>query len=317
MRRLLFICVFTMLCLAACGGGGDQDASSSTGVKIAASTPLQWPHVWVAEELGMWQDGDISVETTLFQEGAQALQALTAGGVDIATAAPTPLVAAIHSGQEIRVLAVTDRWSNWRIVANKSKGIASPDDLKGKKIGVPLGTAAEVSLTKFLADEGLSADDVELVNIAPPSIAAALANGSVDAVNVWVPHIVNAERQLGDNSISFPYEFSSNYLLITTQAVLDEKSEELSKALAVFSEANQYINQDPQDAAKRIEEVAGIDAETLADIWTSEFTFEVAAPDDAVRAEFEANIEFAKEKGTIPQDSSINLEDVFVDVFTK
>lgn len=303
-----------VLAMAGCGAGASDDPNR---IDIAASTPLQWPHVWVAEEQDLWADEGLTAEVTLFQEGAQALQSLTAGAVDIATAAPTPLVAALSSGQKLRVVGVTDRWSNWRVVADRSKGIDDIDDLKGKTIGVPLGTAADATLEHFLRENSLTRDDVNIVNVAPPSIVSALATGSVDAVNVWVPHIVNAERELGSNGISFPYEVTSNYLLVTTQAALDENREGIAKALDVFAKANTQLVEDPSGSAEMVAEVAGIDAESLAEIWTNEFTFEVGPPNDAVREEFEDNIDFAKANGVIPQDVEISLDDVFVDLFNE
>lgn len=316
MKRVLAIGVaLTVAALAACGGG--SKAETTDGQKtltFAASTPLQWPHVWVSEKSGLWDDSDVRAKVTLFQDGAQALQSLTSGAVDVATAAPTPLVAAIHSGQKIRVIGVTDRWSKWRVVGNRAKGVKQPSDLRGKKVGVPLGTAAEASFNTFLKQNNLSASDMNVINVAPPNIASALSTGSVDAVVVWVPHIVNAERGIGSDAVAFPYEFSSNYLLVTTQDVLDKKKAELASLLGVFDKANDMLSDDPGKAAGLITEVAGIDAATLEDIWTNEFTFEVTAPDDKVRQEFETNIQFAKSKGTIPKDASIDLDTVLVDV---
>lgn len=306
----------TLLVTAACGAnGGDQPSSTgSNSLTFAASTPLQWPHVWVATEENLWQEAGLEVDVTLFEDGAQALQSLAGGSVDVATASPTPLVAAVAAGQEIRVIGVTSRWSNWRVVANRSRGIQSPADLRGKRIGVTTGTSGEVSLAKFLADNSLTVQDVELVNVSPPNLASALATGTVDAVATWVPHIVNAEREIGEDAIRFPYEYSANYLLVTTQDVLDRKAESLRALLGVFDRANSIIAQNPDHAAQLITETAGIDAPTLSSIWTQEFTFGVSSPDDPVRAEFQANIEFAKRNGTIPQDTNFPLDDVLVNL---
>lgn len=317
MKRVLAIGVaLAVAALAACGDGGSSSAKEGgqQTLTFAASTPLQWPHVWVSEKADLWKDSDVRAKVTLFQDGAQALQSLTSGAVDVATAAPTPLVAAINSGQKIRVIGVTDRWSKWRVVGNRSKGVNQPSDLRGKKVGVPLGTAAEASFNKFLQQNNLSAGDMKVINVAPPNIASALKTGSVDAVVVWVPHIVNAERSIGKDAVSFPYEFSSNYLLVTTQDVLDTKKAQLSSLLKVFGEANDMLANDPTKAAGMVTEVAGIDAATLEDIWKNEFTFDVVAPDAKVREEFETNIEFAKSKGTIPKDATIDLDTVLVDL---
>lgn len=202
-RTLLALAVSPLLGFAACGDSSEDSAGSSAGssdvieVSIAASTPLEWPQIWIAEERDLWEKHGLKAKVTLFQKGAEALQSVVSGAADVATTAPTPLVGAVNAGQPIRVIAVTGRWSNWRVVGDKDQQIAAPADLAGKKIGVTQGTTGEVTLHQFLEDNGMSESDVEVVNVNPPDLASAISTGSIDAVTSWVPHIANAERVLG------------------------------------------------------------------------------------------------------------------------
>ena len=71
---------------------------------------------------------------------------------------------------------------------------------------------------------------------------------------------------------------------------------------------------DPAKAAGMVTEVAGIDAAT------SRTSGPTSSPSTwshrmlKVREEFETNIEFAKSKGTIPKDATIDLDTVLVDI---
>lgn len=62
------------------------------------------------------------------------------------------------------------------------ESIVSPDDLKGKKIGAPPRASAVRVYTEALLRDGWGViDDVEIVDIAPPDLPAAVANGEIDA----------------------------------------------------------------------------------------------------------------------------------------
>src|SRR3546814_1389912 len=92
----------------------------------------------------------------------------------------------------------------YRIVARKSAGIASVADLRVKRIPTLTETSAVYFLSRMLAREGMSIDDVVFRQIQPLSgIVAALGRGEVDAVVIWEPHSENALRALKGDVIEF------------------------------------------------------------------------------------------------------------------
>ena len=81
-------------------------------------------------------------------------------------------------------------------MALKSSGIAEPRDLKGKKIGWPGTPDNEPLLGTMLKSQGLTLDDVELVNVGF-DLVPALIGGRVDAIvgAYWVHESISATNQ--------------------------------------------------------------------------------------------------------------------------
>jgi NitT/TauT family transport system substrate-binding protein len=118
---------------------------------------------------GLWAKQGLTVKSTLFATGREAMQALLGGQADVAEVAPTPLVLAAFADQPVRAFAVVARWSPWRVLVRTDRGIAQPKDLKGKKIGIAVGTSSDLAFSYFLESNGMSKSDVEIVNVSPPT----------------------------------------------------------------------------------------------------------------------------------------------------
>ena len=63
-----------------------------------------------------------------------------------------------------------------------SSGIETPADLKGKKIAVAPGTAMVPLVPVFLAANGMSEDDVEIISATQSAALGLLAKGDIDAI---------------------------------------------------------------------------------------------------------------------------------------
>ena len=83
--------------------------------------------------------------------------------------------------------------------------VAYEKDLKGKKIGLVVGSIAQDFTERLLAQENISAGDVELVNLASTEQQSALATGQVDAIAVWQPMIAQVDAA---GIYAFPFKRS-------------------------------------------------------------------------------------------------------------
>jgi taurine transport system substrate-binding protein len=73
------------------------------------------------------------------------------------------------------------------LVARNGAGIDKVADLKGKTVGVPLGSTSHFSLMGALENAGIAASTVKVVGMSPDQIVAAWSQNEIDAAFIWDP----------------------------------------------------------------------------------------------------------------------------------
>jgi NitT/TauT family transport system substrate-binding protein len=68
------------------------------------------------------------------------------------------------------------------IIGRKSRGVASPKDLEGRKLGAPAADGAYAQWPVFVQAAGIDATQVTIVNVGVPIREPMLASGEVDAI---------------------------------------------------------------------------------------------------------------------------------------
>jgi NitT/TauT family transport system substrate-binding protein len=292
MKNLLRLEALALLAVAIFAAAAAQAANEPMTLRLAQSTPMLWPQTRIADGAGLWAKQGLTVKSTLFATGREAMQALLGGQADVAEVAPTPLVLAAFADQPVRAFAVVARWSPWRVLVRTDRGIAQPSQLKGKKIGIAVGTSSDLAFSYFLESNGMSKSDVEIVNVSPPDMIPALDSGSVDAINIWQPYTYEAETRLGAKVKGMPYTFTNNYLLLTTTEIAAKNPELLKRTLAVLREADASLGANKDKAVEWTAKAAGMKPDTLKAVW-SEMEFGTKPPDARVLEEMQAFANFA------------------------
>lgn len=197
---------------------------------------------------------------------------------DVAANAETQLLRATVARPDGRyLLTVTE--GLYRIVARRSRGIATEADLKGKRIGTYPGTSAAFYLHKSLQRANLTEKDVTIVTLSPQASEDALIAGSIDAMSMWEPHSERALRTLGDEAVLIapPHGYAEIYSLHTTQAALDDPKKRAAIVAYVKNLllACRAISADPSHAQKLIQPLNGYSPEQIAQSWHYRFPCEV------------------------------------------
>lgn len=173
-------------------------------ITIAYSTAPNALLMAIALAKGYFSEEGLDATSQPHPFGKPALQAVIEGKADIATAGDTPIVFAVMEGRKITTLAaiqISNRDN--AIVANRERGIARPSDLKGKTIGLTLGTTGHFFADSFLLMQGIDEKQVKIINLKPDEMAEALDTGKVDAVSTWNPALMQAKKKLGSKGIIF------------------------------------------------------------------------------------------------------------------
>jgi taurine transport system substrate-binding protein len=123
-----------------------------------------------------------------FDSGSKVINAMASGDIDIAMGGSSPIAAGVSRGLPMKVFWIVENIANAEaMVVRDGSGIEKPEDLKGKRIGVPFVSTTHFHTLFALEHWGISPDEVELLNMQPNAIAAAWERGDIDAAFVWNP----------------------------------------------------------------------------------------------------------------------------------
>ena len=159
--------------------------------EITVAYFLEWPMPFqYAKQTGAYDEAlGVKVNWVSFDTGTAMSAAMASGDVHIAVSQGVPpFVVAVSGGQDLQIIDVAVSYSeNDNCVVKSELEIdkSNAKELEGKKVGVPLGTAAHYGFLKQMAHFGVDIKTMDIVNMAPPDGAAAFAQGNLDMVCGW------------------------------------------------------------------------------------------------------------------------------------
>jgi len=152
---------------------------------------LEWPMPFqYAKVKGQYDEAlGVKVNWVSFDTGTAMSAAMASGDVQISVSQGVPpFVVATSAGQDLQIVDVAVSYSendNCVVASALEIDKNSADELAGKKVAVPLGTAAHYGFLKQMNHFGVKVDGLEVVDMAPADSAAALAQGSLDMACGW------------------------------------------------------------------------------------------------------------------------------------
>jgi taurine transport system substrate-binding protein len=159
--------------------------------EITVAYFLEWPMPFqYAKETGMYDEAlGVKVNWVSFDTGTAMSAAMASGDIQISVSQGIPpFVVAASAGQDLQVLDVAVSYAdndNCVVRADLEIDKDSAGELAGKKVAVPLGTAAHYGFLKQMDHFGVSLDSLEIVDMAPAEGEAALSQGAVDMACGW------------------------------------------------------------------------------------------------------------------------------------
>jgi NitT/TauT family transport system substrate-binding protein len=143
---------------------------------------------------GWWQQdlaplGVQNVSDKVFATGAPEMQAMLAGDIDVAYVGAAPVLSAVSTGLDAKIVAGVNTQGSDLVVRN-DLDYKGPQSLKGLKIATfPAGTIQDTILRNWLKQNNLSTDtDVQIISVGGAGDAVtAITAGKVDAIFVPTP----------------------------------------------------------------------------------------------------------------------------------
>ena len=166
-------------------------ANAALSEELTVAYFLEWPMPFeYAKVMGTYDEAlGMTVNWVSFDTGTAMSAAMASGDVQIAVSQGVPpFVVAASAGQDLQVLDVAVSYAdndNCVVRSDLEIDASNAGDLAGSKVAVPLGTAAHYGFLKQMDHFGVDISGLEVVDMAPPDGAAAIAQGAVDMMCGW------------------------------------------------------------------------------------------------------------------------------------
>ncbi len=241
-------------------------------ITVAYTYQPQCTLVHVAAAKGYFAAEGLEVQQQLHTYGKSALQSVLDGKADLATVAETPVMFNILKGEKIFVIANIDAsTTNNAIVGRKNAGLATPRNLKGKRIGFAPGTTSEFFLDSLLTANGITRQEIKPVALKPDEMLDAVMAQKVDAVSIWNYPLSLINKQLGANGIIF-YDkelYTETFNIASKQDFAKNNPETVKRFLRALLKAEKFVTEHADEAQSIMSLATRIDKDLIRDVWSN------------------------------------------------
>src|ERR1041385_719450 len=200
MKKITFITVllFGTLVLAGC-------QHSQTKVTLAASKNLWNSLPLIAIDKDFFTEEGLDVTVNYLEAGRFCMDAVLSKSADFGDVVDVNVgYLGYSANKNITLIGEISGTLASEIVARKSRGINTPNDLKGKSLAYSPGTTSDVFARRFLEKYGIPETSLTLSKIQPKGmVAAMIAKDGPDASSTWEPFVSAMSKGLGDDMITF------------------------------------------------------------------------------------------------------------------
>jgi putative hydroxymethylpyrimidine transport system substrate-binding protein len=180
------------------GCGTEDKAEEKTEVRVALDW-FPWSNhsgLFIAQENGYYDDENLDVTIYTPDDPSTVLLTVGAGQDDFGLSYQSVVLLALEKDVPVVSIAALVQHPLNSVMALESSGITRPSDLSGKKVGFPGIPTDSLLLETMLQADGVTLDDVEMVNVGY-DLVPALISEQVDAIvgAYWVHESISAENQ--------------------------------------------------------------------------------------------------------------------------
>ncbi|WP_405268667.1 ABC transporter substrate-binding protein [Methanobrevibacter sp.] len=248
-RKITFVLVLALAAFLVMGsasaglfdflGGGDDT------VKIGYLPSDHDAALFVADQQGLYEEKNISVELVQFNNGGDLMTAMASGDVDVGYVGISPVLSSVAAGVPAKVISAAQTEGSGIVVTDDS-GISSAGDLAGKTIATP-GEASiqHVLLSYYLKQNGLSLDDINESAMKVPSINDALKTNNIPGAITFQPYVSIAEandniEELADSSEILPGHPCC--VVVASEDFINNHEDAAKEIVAIHENATAFIN---------------------------------------------------------------------------
>lgn len=265
-RIISLLMVLSMvLSLCACGKSAKTDDGLTT-VRFGTSPWATAMFFYLAAEKGIDEKNGIKIDISEFTSTTESMNAFVSGSVDFLVMDSPEVISPYSQYDNFKAVLLLDQSDGAEGLVT-SPDIKTPADLKGKTIATQLYSVDHMLLLTLLTDNGMTADDVNIVDMTIEESGNAFIAGQCDAACIWDPYYSEAIAS-GGNVL---FSSSDNPDLITDVLLAsDEMCEKNGDAvlgiMRSYYEAVDYWKENPEEANAFMGEKLGVTGDEFSEL---------------------------------------------------
>lgn len=222
---------------------------------------------------GKYADAEYDISWADYSSGGPITNQMLANKLNFGVMGDYPLIvngAKFQETASLRTLYVAGTGYNLKgsgnaIVVPVDSDIYSIDQLVGKDVSTPVGSAAWGMLLKAMQDNGITTDNYTLKNQSPAVGAANIQAGKIDAHSDFCPWSEIMEFRGTGRKIFDGSETGVPYLhgVVVREDFAMEYPEVVTAFVKAVYEAGEWIREDPMRAVTMMESWTGVEKEVL------------------------------------------------------
>ena len=233
---------------------------------IYTARVMSQAYPWIAQEAGLFKKYDLDVPVVFVTPGAPSVAAILSGDSEVAVIGAASITRPFVQGNKDPVIiGGVKSLLTHSIIAKPD--IKSPDQLKGKRIGVSrIGSNPHYFAVQALRHFGIDSREVSYIQAggAPETLAALVAQG-IDAAVLTVPTDAQALK-LGYHYVVYGPDLKIAYAattLTTRRSIIAKRGPVIGRFMRAMAEAAKIMHADKEQTFKILGKYLRIDDRKL------------------------------------------------------
>lgn len=263
-RKLHSVAIWLLLLLllgVEMAAGGKAEAATIRFAfqdRIGSAIPI------IAVRKGFFLEEGLNISHLSFSSGPACAEALYSGAADIGGMGDTTaIIMTARSSRFVIIASHATGEHRHRVMVRNESGMRTLQDLKGRRVGVKKGTSTYGGFLAALKRVEMSAEDIDILDLTPPTMTDALLAGSLDAFAASEP-TPSAAEQKGARELTTLGGLDNNYpiLMLANRHLVKEQKATVRKFLQAMKKAELYVAAHPQETIAIMAEETGLSPST-------------------------------------------------------
>lgn len=226
-------------------------AQTKTKMTIGTGVDPSLANFYVAKVGGFFDRNGLDVQLNTGPSGSAMVPFLVQNQIQAALAAEQ--AGLVNFPVDNNVVVTTQAMMSGKYFGLVARNTSDLDGLKGKKIGVPVGSAGDVFWRALVAKLNLNPKDYTVIPVEPPEMVAALERGNIDAASAWEPWVTRILQGVKDTKMLRDNDgiISTRNFVYMNRGWAEQNPDAALRFMKAIKEATDFINTNPDEAANQ------------------------------------------------------------------